>query len=227
MFGPIIAAPLAMPVIWISRPPMRDACGRPACGPCRWSTCRGRRRPAHASLRPSFTAAAAMPCSILSIGRNSPITPVESTSAWSASAPQAAAARRAISSASRRPRSPVQALALPELIDHRADAIAGRAAAVERHRRGEDQVLRIDAGRLAGRSDMTSVRSCFCGSRLIRQWTPASRKPLGTRMAMRIDLSVVAVAKPQVGTIAESHVDSATVRLQFTAPWFPDSRTSG
>jgi hypothetical protein len=68
------------------------------------------------SLRPSLTAAAAIPWLTLSIGRNEPITPVDRTSAWSGSAPQASAAKRAISSASRSPRSPVQALATPEQI---------------------------------------------------------------------------------------------------------------
>ena len=95
---------------------MVDASGRPACGSVSVVNMPRAAAISDASLRPSFTAAAAMPWAILSIGRNAPITPVESTRAWSGSAPQAAAASRAISSASRRPRSPVQALATPEQI---------------------------------------------------------------------------------------------------------------
>ena len=54
MFGPIIAAPLAMPVIWTSRPADGHRCGRPACGRCRWSTCRGRRPPGGPRCAPSL-----------------------------------------------------------------------------------------------------------------------------------------------------------------------------
>ena len=73
--------------------------------------------------------------------------PVERTRAWSSSAPQAAAASRAISSASSSPRSPVQALALPELTTTARIRSLGVRLAVERHRRGEDEVLRVDARR--------------------------------------------------------------------------------
>ncbi len=114
MLGPIIAAPFARPQREISRPPI--CAERPA---ILWivsvvSMPRAAATRASSSA-PNWPAAWAIPWAIFSMGKNAPITPVESTRAWSAAAWQAAAARRAISSASRRPRSPVQALALPEL----------------------------------------------------------------------------------------------------------------
>ena len=145
MLGPIIAAPLAIPMIVYSMPPMVtlrpdilctvSVVNMPFAAESR-----------QASLVPSLTAAEEMPCSILSIGKNCPMTPVESTSASSSFAPHAAAAMRAISTASRRPRSPVQALATPEQITTQRIA-AGRAAAVELHRCGTDQILRVNARR--------------------------------------------------------------------------------
>ena len=80
MLGPIIAAPLAMPVMRISRPSIVTL--RPA---SLWTVSVVNMPRAaesrQASLFPNFTAAAEIPCSILSMGRKAPITPVESTRA--------------------------------------------------------------------------------------------------------------------------------------------------
>ena len=63
------------------------------------------------SCRPAK--ARSMPCSTISIGSCTPITPVEATSTCSVSQPSPAATSTVMRSASRRPGSPVAALALP------------------------------------------------------------------------------------------------------------------
>ena len=66
-------------------------------------------------VRPSLAAAPTMPCSILGIGSNLPMIPVEEGRICEDWQPATSAARRHMVMASRNPRGPVQALALPEL----------------------------------------------------------------------------------------------------------------
>ena len=68
------------------------------------------------SSSPSTAAAAAIPCSTVAIGRNSPMMPVDITSMASPATPSSRPATSAIRRASSSPRLPVQALAFPELI---------------------------------------------------------------------------------------------------------------
>ncbi len=152
-----------------------------------------------AALSPSFTAAAAMPCSILSMGRKAPITPVESTRTCSSLAPQAAAASRVICRASSSPRWPVQALATPEQITTARIRSLGVRLRSNSTGAATTRFCVYTPTPVAAVSDMTSDRSGLCASRLMRQWTPANRKPLGTRIVMR--------------------------ELSATRPSFPDSRT--
>ncbi len=120
MFGPIMAAPLARPQTCIVRP--RRVSVRPE-SLWRVSVVIMPRAAeiSDASSVPTLAAAALMPAAIFSMGKNVPITPVDITRAWFgwrgrlSMRPTASAARRAISAASRSPRSPVQALATPEL----------------------------------------------------------------------------------------------------------------
>ena len=71
-------------------------------------------RPQCAASSDSISAGTA--CSNFATGSGSPMTPVEKGSTCDASQPAAAATRAQQASASRRPLSPVPALALPELI---------------------------------------------------------------------------------------------------------------
>ncbi len=68
-----------------------------------------------ASSAPSSATAAFMPASSRSMGRRRPMTPVEATSTCRGEIPSSPAVASAESSASRKPSSPVQAFAQPEL----------------------------------------------------------------------------------------------------------------
>ncbi len=109
MFGPIIAAPLANPVIvypafWRVATLMPVSVVRMA-----WAAFEKASRPVAAS-RVAF----GMPASSTGIGSGRPITPVEATSTCSGAQPSSRATSSAMRSASARPCSPVQAFALPE-----------------------------------------------------------------------------------------------------------------
>ena len=167
MFGPIMAAPLAMPVIWTVRPPSVNV--RPA-SLCVVSVVSMPRAAATsgASSWPTACRRPRMPAAIFSIGRNSPMMPVDSTSACSGFAPAGLGRQLGHLAGVAMPRSPVQALALPELITTARIAAARRARAIERHRRGEDEVLRIDAGghgRRDRKRSATDPASRRCASR--------------------------------------------------------------
>ena len=60
----------------------------------------------------------------------------------------------------------MQALALPELITTARKPSPG-VRAIERHRRGEHQILRVNARGRAGRSETISAKSCCVGLRLM------------------------------------------------------------
>ena len=174
MFGPIMAAPLAMPVICISRPAMVTL--RPA---SLWtvSVVNMPRAAAtsEASLRPSFTAAAAMPCVDLVHRQERPDHAGREHQGLVRLRPAGGGGQPGHLLGVAQPALAGAGVGHARADRHGADPVAGRAAAVQGHRGGKHQVLRIHARRVAGVSDITSERSCFCGSRLIRQWTPASK----------------------------------------------------
>ena len=99
-----------------------------------------------ASAQPSPRAhatAASIPWRITSMGRNSPMTPVEKGSTWSARTPTAAPRWAQEARASARPRSPVAALALPLF----TTSAPGRAQMLpgDQHRGGSERIPREDA----------------------------------------------------------------------------------
>src|SRR5882724_3280780 len=141
-------------------------------------------------------AAAAMPRFTLGMGRVTPMRPVEATSTWAAGTRRIFAVTAAISSASRRPRAPVQALALPELTT--------MARAVDLFARGrltltgaaQTWLVVNSPATAAGVSETMSARSRLlplleplpvprC---LMSQNTPAARKPLGAVTEPGMDL---------------------------------------
>jgi hypothetical protein len=115
MRGPIMPAPLAIPASRTSSGPANFRLVRgDLFGPCPWSGCRARRTGTPAGRRPAADRggdALRDPVHRQELA-DDPGRHHQGLRGW---APQAAAARLAISSASRRPRSPVQALAFPEL----------------------------------------------------------------------------------------------------------------
>ena len=172
MLGPIIAGPLGH-AGELNRRGRRSCSVRPA-SLCRVSVVR---MPRAAATSDVFVVAQLArrppecPAAIFSIGRNSPMTPVDSTSAcFGLRADGRGGQAGHLAGRPVRPRSPVQALALPELTATTRMSVAGRARAVERHRRGEHQVLRVDArGRApGGRRRPASGRACS-GLRLMPQ----------------------------------------------------------
>ena len=110
MFGAIMPAPLTMPerrtVRWPTGISRSTTLGRVSVV-----------RMARAARSPPSTersrAARAIPSRTLSMGRGTPMTPVEATTTSSAAQPKASAVRAAISRASARPASPVAAFAQP------------------------------------------------------------------------------------------------------------------
>ena len=101
---------------------------------------------------PSSSAACRMPRRMLSMGRYWPMTPVEATSTSPSSMRSAAAVSLTIVQASSRPRSPVQALALPLLTTSaRIIAAGGHLLATDDHRRRHDAVGREHGGGHRGR----------------------------------------------------------------------------
>jgi len=112
MFGAIIPAPLAMPPTVIVSPPAEK---RAVASFGRVSVVMMARAAPAPPSQPSFSAAAAMPARTLSMGRRTPITPVEATTTSEGAHPTTRAVAAAISRASARPSSPVAALAQPAL----------------------------------------------------------------------------------------------------------------
>ena len=164
ILGPIIAAPLAMPVICTLRPPIvkrrhgkfvRRVGGQHAAR-CRQQGIFEFDKPA---------AAARMPATILSIGINAPMMPVDRTSTAASEALQACGGQRGHFQRHReRLARPVHALALPELITtarmsrgRRPRTIPGRP---ERRRPGFAYTRPLPT---AGRSETTSDMSSFDG----------------------------------------------------------------
>src|SRR5258708_4946534 len=141
-------------------------------------------------------AAAAMPRFTLGMGRVTPMRPVEATSTWAAGTRRIFAATAVISSASRRPRAPVQALALPELTT--------MARAVDLFARGrltltgaaQTWLVVNSPATAAGVSETMSARSRLpplldplpVPRRLMSQKTPEARKPFGAVTEPGMDL---------------------------------------
>ena len=124
-----------------------------------------------------------MPRSIFSIGRWTPITPVEATTTSRGESPSLAAASSVMRSASARPRSAVQALALPALTttawqrperSRSSDSLTGAARTL----------LRVKTpAAVAGRSEAMMQRSSDCPSFLIPAWTAPAEKPAASVIA--------------------------------------------
>ena len=115
---------------------------------------------------------------MVSIGRNCPITPVDATRTSLSSAPTADAAALTIVQASRMPRSPVQAFALP-LLTTIARMEVERASCSFTTTIGAafTTLVVTTAAAVAGGSDTSRQRSSF--SFLTPQWIPAARNPFG------------------------------------------------
>ena len=123
--GPIMPEPLAIPPMAMVAP-FDSSCTAQVFGT------RSVVRIACAAAAPPSSdkaaAAASIPAETVSIGRCSPMTPVDDTRISSVDSPSAAAACPAIAAASSRPRCPVQALALPlltttaRMVSHRSSS---------------------------------------------------------------------------------------------------------
>ena len=131
MSGRIMPDPLQIAVAVTCEPPISKRPDTPL--GCVSVVMMARAADSHASSR-SARPACLIPSAIRSIGRNSPITPVEKGNTSFASHPRTSAARAQLERASARPRSPVAALALPLLTTRpraaprRSDATATGAA---------------------------------------------------------------------------------------------------
>jgi hypothetical protein len=178
MLGAIIAAPLQTPLSLTVRPPncssRVDSLGtvsvvmmpRAASSRC-------------AGLAPRADTTRGNPAASVSFGRNRPITPVEQTSMSAAGQPSRRATSAVIHSASARPRSPVQAFELPELMT--------TPRAVARGTLDRETLTGAPCTRFvvntpaaeAGTSETNSDRSNTWGSFLIPQCRPAARNPWG------------------------------------------------
>ena len=128
--------------------------------------------------------AAGSPPRILSIGRPTPITPVDATSTCSTGQPTSRAVSAAISRATRSPSSPVQALAQP-LLTTIARAVPPERARCSRETTTGAAIARLvvkTAAACAGASETSSARSRLPLA-LMPALTPAARKPRGGRDA--------------------------------------------
>jgi len=110
-------------------------------------------------------------------GSSSPITPVERTSTSGGLKPSRHAAPAAVVRASRSPRGPVAAFAIPELITTACGCASSRCS-FEIFTGAAAMRLTVNmAAPVPRRTERTIARSGF--SRRIPQWTPLAAKPLG------------------------------------------------
>ncbi len=201
MFGSIMPEPLAVPPT-VNVP--RAVCTVTACSFGNGSVVMIARAASLPWPRASAGTAARMPADTLSIGRPTPITPVEATSTSSARQPSAAATSAAMRRAFAMPSSPVQALAQPLLTTMaRARPRSARDAALETEdRRGLRQVRREQRRRghgPVGGEDREVERDADA---LMPACTAADVKPAG------------AVTPPAAGVMVKSTVDRIASAMQ-------------
>ena len=242
MRGAIIAAPLHMPASWIVRP----ASDKRAAG--QFVNRVGGHHAAGGGDQRRFVAAqlpgeGRKPGAIFSIGKNSPMMPVDNHQRLLGLGP---------ASRGREPGHFVgvvqSALAgagvgIARVDRDGAKSAARRARAIERHRRGEDEVLRVNAGGHGGQIGNDQRQILARRVPLHPQCSPPNRNPSGTRIDMErfsaISYAIYGNAASERATrTAAWH--SAVPRQAYsrsrglvsvcitltTTPSFPDSRTS-